>query len=70
MQCLEIENQVQLTHVLEKPIERLDEYLDEIEERERGFGGCGDHDEVKGGIVPVGDQRGSVVVGLGCGCGF
>lgn len=68
MQRLKIENQVQLAHILKQPVQGFDEDLDEIEEGERGFGGGGDDDEVERGVVPVGDERGSVVVlltGLG-----
>ena len=35
MQCLKIENQIQLAHILKQPVQRLDKDLDQIEERER-----------------------------------
>lgn len=54
MQRLEIKYQIQLAHVFKQPVERFDEYLDEIEEREGGFGGGRDEDEVEGCVVAVG----------------
>jgi hypothetical protein len=35
MQCLEVEDEVELAYVLEKAIERLDEDLYQVEEGER-----------------------------------
>lgn len=34
MQRLEIENQIQLAHILKQPIQRLDENLYEVEKRQ------------------------------------
>lgn len=67
MQRLEIENQIQFTHILEKIIQALDEHVDQVQQRERTFGGSGDDDEVQRGIVAVRDERGRIV-GLGLGC--
>lgn len=53
MQRLEIEYEIQFTHVLEQSVERFDEDLDEVEEGEGRFGGGGDEDEVEGCVVPV-----------------
>lgn len=68
VQGLEVEDQVELAHIFEEAIERLDEDLDEVEERERRFGRGADYDEVEGCIVSVGHERGGVVV-LGGRCG-
>ena len=69
MQRLKIENQVQLTDVFEEAIESLDEDLDQVEQGEGGFRGCGYQDEVEGCVVAVCYEGWSVVVGLGGGCG-
>lgn len=60
MHRLEVEYQVQLAHVAEQPVQALDEYLDQVEQREGGFRGCGDEDEVEGGVVAVRDLGGGV----------
>lgn len=62
MQRLKIEDEIKLAHVLEEPVQRLDEDLNEVEEGERTLGGGGDDDEVEGRVVAVGYQGGSVVV--------
>lgn len=67
MQRLEIKNQIQLAHILKQAVQRLDEHLDQIQQRKRGLGGCADQDEVEGGVVAVGDEGGGVVVGVGGG---
>lgn len=67
MQRLEIENQVQFTHIFEKIVQALDEHVDQVQQRERAFCGSGDDDEVQRGVVAVRDERGRVV-GLGLGC--
>ncbi len=54
MQCLEVEDQVQLAHVLKQPIECFDENLDQVEESERGLCGSGDEDEIESCVVTVG----------------
>jgi len=67
MQRFEIEDEVELAHILKETVEGLYEDLDEIEEGERRFGRGGDDDEVEGCVVAVGDERGGVVVGGGGG---
>lgn len=63
MKCFEVEDQVELAHVLEETIQRLDEDLYEVEEGERRLGGRADDDEVEGRVVAVGYEGGGVVVG-------
>lgn len=63
MQRLEVEYEIQLADILEQAVECLDEDLDEVEQREGRLGGGGDEDEVEGGVVAVGDERGAVGVG-------
>jgi hypothetical protein len=64
MQRLVVEYQIQFAHVLEQPVQRLDVHLDQVDQRQRGLGRRRDDDEVKGGIVAVGDERGDVVLVL------
>lgn len=42
--------------------------MDQIQQRERAFGGCGYDDEIERSVVAIGDERGRVV-GLGLGGG-
>jgi len=62
MQRLKIEDQIQLAHILEQSIQRLDIHLYQIDQRQRALGARADDDEVEGRVVAVGDQRGNVVV--------
>lgn len=55
MQSFKTKDQIELAHILEEPVKRLDEDLDEVQQGERGFGGGRDKDEVERSIVPVGD---------------
>lgn len=63
MQRLEVEDEVQLAHVLEQAVQRLDEDLDQVEQGERRLGGGADDDEVQRRVVAVGDDGGGVGVG-------
>lgn len=63
MQCLKIEDQVQLANILKQPVQRLNKNLYEIKKRERRLGGGADENEIEGCVVAVGDQGGGVVVG-------
>jgi hypothetical protein len=67
MQCFEVEDEVELAHILKEAVEGLHEDLDEIKEGERRFGRGRNDDEIQGCIVAVGDERGGVVVGCGGG---
>jgi hypothetical protein len=62
MQRLKIKDQIQLTNILEKAIKRFNIDLDEVDESERRFGGCGDYNEVEGCVVAVGYEGRDVVV--------
>lgn len=70
MQCLEIEDQIELADILEQAIERLNEDLDQIEQRERRLGGGGNYYEVQGCVVAVGYEGRRVVVGRRGSAGF
>lgn len=70
MQGLKVEDQVQFTYVFKETIERLYEDLDEIEKRERRFGGCRYDDEVESCVVAVGYEGRGVVVGSRGRAGF
>lgn len=70
MQGLEVEDQIQLAHVLEQAVERLDEDLYQVEQGEGRLGRGADDDEVEGCVVAVGDEGGGVVVRGGGGGGF
>lgn len=54
MQALEVEDQIELAHVLEQAVQRLDEDLDQVEQRQGGLGRRADQDEVERGVVSVG----------------
>ena len=69
VQRLEVEDEVELAHVLEHAVEGLDKDLDQVQQGERGLGGGGDDDEAEGRIVAVGDEGGGVVVAGGGGRG-
>lgn len=62
VQALEVEDEVELAHVLEELVQRLDVHLDQVDQGERRLGGRGDDDEEKRRVVPVRHQRGDVVV--------
>lgn len=63
---LEIEDEIQLAHVFEQAVQRLDKDLDQVKQCQRRLGRRADRDEVQRCIVPVRDERGVVRV-LGCG---
>ncbi|POR38902.1 Frataxin-like protein, mitochondrial [Tolypocladium paradoxum] len=65
VQRLEVEDEVQLAHVLEKLVQGLDVDLYQVDEGERRLGRRRYYDEVEGRIVAVGDERGHVVLLLG-----
>ena len=48
-----MEDEVELAHVLEALVERLDQHLDQVEDSQLGFRGIHAEHEVEGGIVPV-----------------
>lgn len=60
MHGLVAENEIQFADVLEHPVQRLHEYLDQIDERERGFRRGRDHDEREGRVRAISDLRGRV----------
>ena len=62
MQRLEIEDQIQLAHVLEQSIQGFHEDLNQIQECKRRLGGGGDEDEVERGVVAVGHERWSIIL--------
>lgn len=62
---LKVEDEVELADVLEQPVERLDINLDQVDQGERGLGGCRDDDKVECGIVAVSDEGGRVGGGVG-----
>lgn len=62
VQALEVEDEVQLAHVLEQLVQRLDVHLDEVDQGEGRLGGRGDDDEEERRVVPVGHERGHVVL--------
>lgn len=62
MQRLEIEHEVQLTDILKECVEGLDIDLDEVEQRQWGFGGGADEDKVESRVVAVSDEGGRVGV--------
>ena len=62
VQGLEVEDQVQLAHILEQLVQRLDVDLDQVEQRQRRLGRRRYYNEVQSRIVAVGDERGDVVV--------
>ncbi len=62
VQRLEVEDEVELAHVLEEPVERLDEHLDQVEQRQRRLGRRADENEVQRCVVPVRDERRRVAV--------
>lgn len=62
MQALKVEDEVQLAHILEQLVQRLDVDLDQVDQGERRLGGRGDDDEEERRVVPVRHQRGDVVV--------
>lgn len=64
MQGLEVEDEVELAHVLEQLVERLDVDLDEVQQGQRRLGRRRDDDEVQGRVVAVRDERRHVVVRL------
>lgn len=64
MQRLEVEDQVQLAHVLKQLVERLHEHLDQVEEAQGRLERVGDDDEVQRCVVAV-QQRGRLVPGGG-----
>ena len=68
MQCLEIENQIQLAYILKEAVESLDKNLDEVEQGERGLGRGADEDEVEGSVVAIRHQRRSIGGLLGSIC--
>lgn len=70
MQCLEVEDQIQLAHVLKQPIECFDENLDQVEESERGLCRSGDEDEIESRVVTVGYEGRRIVMGLVGGGGW
>lgn len=70
MHGFEIEDQIQLAHVVEKAVQGFYENLDEVEEGEGGFGGGAYQDEVEGCVVPVCDLGGEVGVYCGLGLGL
>lgn len=53
VQRLEIENQVQLAHILKQPVQRLDKHLDQIQQRQRRFRRRADQDKVQRRVVSV-----------------
>lgn len=62
VQRLVVEDEVQLADVFEQAVERLDEDLDQVEQRQRGFRRRADDDEVERRVVAVRDERRRVVV--------
>ncbi|KAJ8112807.1 hypothetical protein OPT61_g4912 [Boeremia exigua] len=58
VQRLEVEDEVELAHVLEQAVQSLDEDLDQVEQGQRRLGGGGDDDEVEGGVVALGAGAG------------
>lgn len=62
VQALKVEDEVQLAHVLEQLVQRLDVHLDQVDQGERRLGGRGDDDEEERRVVPVCHERGDVVV--------
>ena len=64
MQRLEVENQIQFTHILKEIVQALDEHVDQVQQRERALRRRRDDDEVQRGVVAVCDE-GRRVVGLG-----
>lgn len=62
MQRFEVEDEIELAHVLEQAIQGLDEDLDQVQQRQGRFGRGADQDEVEGRVVSVCDQRRGVVV--------
>lgn len=62
VQALEVEDEVQLAHVLEQLVQSLDVHLDQVDQGERRLGGRGDDDEEERRVVPVRHERGDVVV--------
>lgn len=62
MEGFEVEDEVELADILEELVESLDIDLDQVQQGERGLGGCRDDYEVEGRVVAVGDERGDVIV--------
>lgn len=62
MQGFEVEDQVQLTDVLEQLVEGLHVDLDQIDKGKRRLGRCRDDDEIKGRIVAVCYQCWNIVL--------
>lgn len=61
---LKVEDEVELADVLKEAVEGLNVDLDEVEQSQGALGRGGDDNEVEGGVVAVGDERGDVVVRL------
>ena len=61
MQRLEVENQIQFTHILKEIVQALDKHVDQVQQRERALRRRRDDDEVQRGVVAVRDERGRVV---------
>lgn len=57
---LEVEDQIQLAHVLKQHVERLHEHLDQVQQAQRRLERVRDDDEVQGGVVAV--EQGDLVV--------
>ena len=48
-----VEDEIELAHILEALVERLDQHLDEVEDAQLGLGRVDAEHEVQGGVVPV-----------------
>ena len=57
MHTLRVEDDVELAHVFEVPIERLDEYLDQVEDAKFRLGAVDGDAEIERGVLPVNDAR-------------
>lgn len=60
MQSLISEDKIQLADILEHAIQRLDKYLNQIDQSERGLGRRRDHDKRQRCVGPVCDLRGGI----------
>lgn len=62
VQALKVEDEVQLAHVLEQLVQRLDVHLDQVDQGQRRLCGGRDDDEEERRVVPVRHERGDVVL--------
>lgn len=62
VQCLKVEDEVELAHVLEQAVQRLDVHLDNVDQGQRRLGRRRDDDEVQRRVVAVRYEGRDVVV--------